>query len=109
MRAKIAFFFQKNEDFGVKRGIHAAAIEKIRQWLYVLVLSIAGFFHRALHLTPFDTKIVRRVIGVQTFDTKIVHIGIEVQTCTKKYPPAADTSIRLIANSQQPITKTIAC
>ena len=95
MRAKIAFFFQKNEDFGVKRGIPAAVSKKIRQWLYVLVLSIAGFFHRALHLTPFDTK--------------IVHIGIEVQTCTKKYPPAADTSIRLIANSQQPITKTIAC
>ena len=31
MRAKIAFFLKKNEDFGVKRGIPAAVSKKIRQ------------------------------------------------------------------------------
>ena len=31
MRAKIAFFFEKNEDFGVKTGIPAAVSKKIRQ------------------------------------------------------------------------------
>ena len=48
----------------MKRGIPAAASKKSRQWLYTLVLSIADFFRRALHLTPFDTKMVQERNGV---------------------------------------------
>ena len=66
MRAKIVIFFEIYYYFGVKRGIPAAASKKSRQWLYTLVLSIAEFFRRALHLTPFDTKMVRICSVVQS-------------------------------------------
>ena len=62
------------------RGIPASANKKSQQWLYALVLSIAGIFRRALHLTPSDAKtgarIKRRIhsddkMGAKSSDTKI--------------------------------------
>ena len=78
----------------MKRGIPASASKKSRQWLYVLVLSIAEIFRRALHLTPFDDKTVQRLCGVQDVffydipnlphsDDKIVHKVLGVQDVIK--------------------------
>ena len=61
--------------FCCKKTAFASAKKKFQQWLYLLVLSIAGIFHRALQLLSFDNKKFRCENSTTTAATSFSAMG----------------------------------